>query len=164
MDMGERISERLSTIEWRLGGNVNVYNGDFRLKSLHFLMMVAMRLLRTEKCQTVFRGSSKKYEAQAVSEVRFGRFTSTRAKRSNSQESATNNGTLFNITSCTVVNVDAHTCDSESIEQLFSSAEVFSMAEVYEGVNNEDEEYSENVLTNSRIHGNHDCYLFSRLL
>ncbi|XP_045073594.1 T-cell ecto-ADP-ribosyltransferase 2-like [Coregonus clupeaformis] len=54
------------------GGNVNVYNGNFQFKSLHFLLMDAMRLLKPNNCQTVFRGSSKMYEAQVGSEVRFG--------------------------------------------------------------------------------------------
>ncbi|CAB1328163.1 unnamed protein product, partial [Coregonus sp. 'balchen'] len=131
------------------GGNVNVCNGDFRFKSLHFLLMDAMRLLKANNCQTVFCGSSKKYKAQVGSEVQFGRFTSTKANRADSEDAALDDGTLFNITSCTVVNVDAHTW-------------VFRVAEVYEVVNNDDEEkYREIVLTTSRTHSNHDCYLFS---
>ncbi|XP_029605818.1 T-cell ecto-ADP-ribosyltransferase 2 isoform X1 [Salmo trutta] len=146
------------------GGNVNVYNGDFRFKSLHFLLMDAMRLLKTEKCQTVFYGTSKEYEAQVGSEVRFGRFTTTKAKRSDSEESATDNGILFNITSCTVVNIDEYTCFSDSIDQLISPAEVFRVAEV-KNVINKDHEYREIVLTSSRTHSIdsvRDCYLFPR--
>uniref|UniRef100_A0A8C7MIH6 NAD(P)(+)--arginine ADP-ribosyltransferase n=1 Tax=Oncorhynchus kisutch TaxID=8019 RepID=A0A8C7MIH6_ONCKI len=133
------------------GGNVTVYNSNFQFKSLHFLLMDAMRLLKTENCQTVFRGSSKDYEAQVGSEVRFGRFTSTKAKRSDAEESALDNGILFNITSCTVVNVDDYTCFSDSIDQLISPAEVFRVAEV-KNVRNEDDEYREIVLTSSRTH------------
>ncbi|XP_029529421.2 T-cell ecto-ADP-ribosyltransferase 1-like [Oncorhynchus nerka] len=146
------------------GGNVTVYNGNFQFKSLHFLLMDAMRLLKTENCQTVFRGSSKDYEAQVGSEVRFGRFTSTKAKRSDAEESASDNGILFNITSCTVVNVDDYTCFSDSIDQLISPAEVFRVAEV-KNVRNEDYEYREIVLTSSRTHSIdsiRDCYLFPR--
>nr|XP_029529421.1 T-cell ecto-ADP-ribosyltransferase 1-like [Oncorhynchus nerka]XP_029529422.1 T-cell ecto-ADP-ribosyltransferase 1-like [Oncorhynchus nerka] len=146
------------------GGNVTVYNGNFQFKSLHFLLMDAMRLLKTENCQTVFRGSSKDYEAQVGSEVRFGRFTSTKAKHSDAEESASDNGILFNITSCTVVNVDDYTCFSDSIDQLISPAEVFRVAEV-KNVRNEDYEYREIVLTSSRTHSIdsiRDCYLFPR--
>ncbi|XP_071024670.1 T-cell ecto-ADP-ribosyltransferase 2-like isoform X1 [Oncorhynchus clarkii lewisi] len=146
------------------GGNVTVYNGNFQFKSLHFLLMDAMRLLKTENCQTVFRGSSKDYEAQVGSEVRFGRFTSTKAKRSDAEESASDNGILFNITSCTVVNVDDYTCFSDSIDQLISPAEVFRVAEV-KNVRNEDDDYREIVLTSSRTHSIDrmlDCYLFPR--
>ncbi|CAB1328164.1 unnamed protein product, partial [Coregonus sp. 'balchen'] len=146
------------------GGNVNVYNGNFQFKSLHFLLMDAMRLLKPNKCQTVFRGSIKMYEAQVGSEVRFGRFTSTKAKRSDSEEVATDNGSLFNINSCTVVNVENYTCFSESIDQLISPAEVFRVAEV-KSVSNEDHEYREIVLTSSRTHSIdsvRDCYLFPR--
>lgn len=146
------------------GGNVNVYNREFRFKSLHFLLMDAMRLLKTEKCQTVFRGSNQEYEAQVGSEVRFGRFTSTRAKRSNSEEDVSDNGILFNITSCTVVNIDEYTCFSESIDQLISPAEIFRVVEV-KNVNNEDHKDREIVLTSSRTHSIdsiRDCYLFPR--
>lgn len=146
------------------GGNVTVYNGNFQFKSLHFLLMDAMRLLKTENCQTVFRRSSKDYEAQVGSEVRFGRFTSATAKRSDAEESASDNGILFNITSCTVVNVEDYTCFSDSIDQLISPAEVFRVAEV-KHVRNKDDEYREIVLTSSRTHSIDrmlDCYLFPR--
>ncbi|XP_021474917.2 T-cell ecto-ADP-ribosyltransferase 2 [Oncorhynchus mykiss] len=146
------------------GGNVTVYNGNFQFKSLHFLLMDAMRLLKTENCQTVFRGSSKEYEAQVGSEVRFGRFTTTKAKRSDAEESASDNGILFNIISCTVVNIDEYTCFSDSIDQLISPAEVFRVAEV-KNVRNKDHEYREIVLTSSRTHSIdsiRDCYLFPR--
>ncbi|XP_055779866.1 T-cell ecto-ADP-ribosyltransferase 2-like [Salvelinus fontinalis] len=146
------------------GGNVTVYNGNFRFKSLHFLLMDAMRLLKTENCKTVFRGSSKEYEAQVGSEVRFGRFTSTKAKRSDVEEAASDSGILFNITSCTVVNMDEYSCFPESIDQLISPAEVFRVAEV-NNVRNKDHEYREIVLTSSRTHtidSIRDCYLFPR--
>ncbi|XP_071024672.1 T-cell ecto-ADP-ribosyltransferase 2-like isoform X3 [Oncorhynchus clarkii lewisi] len=146
------------------GGNVTVYNGNFQFKSLHFLLMDAMRLLKTENCQTVFRGSSKEYEAQVGSEVRFGRFTTTKAKRSDAEESASDNGILFNMISCTVVNIDEYTCFSDSIDQLISPAEVFRVAEV-KNVRNKDHEYREIVLTSSRTHSIdsiRDCYLFPR--
>ncbi|XP_038855951.1 T-cell ecto-ADP-ribosyltransferase 1-like [Salvelinus namaycush] len=146
------------------GGNVTVYNGNFRFKSLHFLLMDAMRLLKTENCQTVFRGPSKEYEAQIGSEVRFGRFTTTKAKRSDAEEAASDSGILFNIISCTVVNIDEYTCFSDSIDQLISPAEVFRVAEV-NNVRNKDHEYREIVLTSSRTHSIdsiHDCYLFPR--
>eukprot|EP00063_Salmo_salar_P076058 XP_014050893.1 PREDICTED: T-cell ecto-ADP-ribosyltransferase 2-like isoform X1 [Salmo salar] len=146
------------------GGNVNVYNREFRFKSLHFLLMDAMRLLKTEKCQTVFRGTNQEYEAEVGSEVRFGRFTSTRAKRSNSEEDVSDNGILFNITSCTVVNMDEYSCFSESIDQLISPAEVFRVAEV-KNVRNTDHKHREIVLTSSRTHSIdsiRDCYLFPR--
>ncbi|XP_055779877.1 T-cell ecto-ADP-ribosyltransferase 1-like [Salvelinus fontinalis] len=146
------------------GGNVTVYNGNFRFKSLHFLLMDAMRLLKTENCQTVFRGPSKEYEAQVGSEVRFGRFTTTKAKRSDAEEAASDSGILFNIISCTVVNIDEYTCFSDSIDQLISPAEVFRVAEV-NNVRNKDHEYREIVLTSSRTHSIdsiHDCYLFPR--
>uniref|UniRef100_A0A4W5LQL9 NAD(P)(+)--arginine ADP-ribosyltransferase n=2 Tax=Hucho hucho TaxID=62062 RepID=A0A4W5LQL9_9TELE len=161
---GEKFRKMFNDAVETKGGNVNVYIGDFRFKFLHFLLMDAMRLLKTENCQTVFRGSSKRYEAQVGSEVRFGRFTSTKAERSDSEEAATDNGILFNITSCTVVNVDEYTCSSESIDQLISPAEVFRVAEV-KNVSNEDHAYREIVLTSSRTHSIdsiRDCYLFPR--
>uniref|UniRef100_A0A8C7PJ64 NAD(P)(+)--arginine ADP-ribosyltransferase n=1 Tax=Oncorhynchus mykiss TaxID=8022 RepID=A0A8C7PJ64_ONCMY len=143
------------------GGNVTVYNGNFQFKSLHFLLMDAMRLLKTENCQTVFRGSSKEYEAQVGSEVRFGRFTTTKAKRSDAEESASDNGILFNIISCTVVNIDEYTCFSDSIDQLISPAEVFRVAEV-KNVRNKDHEYREIVLTSSRTHSIDICLCLTR--
>uniref|UniRef100_A0A674ENF0 NAD(P)(+)--arginine ADP-ribosyltransferase n=1 Tax=Salmo trutta TaxID=8032 RepID=A0A674ENF0_SALTR len=159
---GEKFRKIFNNAVETQGGNVTVYNREFRFKSLHFLLMDAMRLLKTEKCQTVFRGSNQEYEAQVGSEVRFGRFTSTRAKRSESEEETSNNRILFNITSCTVVNMDEYSCFPESIDQLISPAEVFRVAEV-KNVRNEDHEYREIVLTSSRTHSIdsiRDCYLF----
>ncbi|KAJ8001027.1 hypothetical protein DPEC_G00186910 [Dallia pectoralis] len=144
------------------GANVSDYE-SFPFKSLHFLLMDAMRLLKTGKCQTVFHGSDKRYTAQVGSEVRFGMFISANERINEPKEYAiTNDGTVFNITSCTVVNIDNNLCEQEYNEMFISPAEVFQVTEVKEKVVRANEKYKEIVLTSLRTFSNNNCLLFPR--
>lgn len=146
-----------------MGGNASVYDTNFQFKSLHFLLMDSMRLLKEKQCKTVYRITSRKYTVQQGSEVRFGRFTSTHSDTFELMEDPDlDEGILFNITSCSVLNLKENNCTKEgNIELLLSPAEVFKVEKVRR-VKNEDYDYTEIILKHKRIHSNHDCYLFPR--
>uniref|UniRef100_UPI003AAD48FD ecto-ADP-ribosyltransferase 5 n=1 Tax=Centroberyx gerrardi TaxID=166262 RepID=UPI003AAD48FD len=143
-----------------LGGNASVYS-NFHFKSLHFLLIDALRLSK-KKCQTVYRVSGKKYTAQNGSEVRFGRFTSVHADYSELKEDPDlGGGVFFNITSCSVLNMEENTCSQEGdIELLLSPSEVFTVVEIKEI--SDDYEYTEIVLKSAKQSTTDRCYLFPR--
>uniref|UniRef100_A0A3P9AL59 NAD(P)(+)--arginine ADP-ribosyltransferase n=1 Tax=Esox lucius TaxID=8010 RepID=A0A3P9AL59_ESOLU len=156
---GHRFEKKFNNAVATLGANFSVYE-SFQFKSLHFLLMDAMRLLKTGKCKTVFHGSEQKYTAQVGSEVRFGTFTSASDQMTAEKEKAiSESGTLFNITSCTAVNIEKYACIPEWIEMLVSPAEVFKVVEVKVS-GRVNEKHTEIVLTSSRNVSNHDCFLF----
>lgn len=145
-----------------MGTNASVYENNFLFKSLHFLLMDSFKLLSTNTCQSVFRGSSSLYMASKGSEVRFGRFTSVKLDSSQEIEDVVSaDGTFFNITSCSVLNVEANTCSKPGkIDLLLSPAEVFHVVAVKDSTNKDGDKYKEIVLEHSRIHSNHNCFLF----
>lgn len=145
-----------------MGTNASAYKNNFLFKSLHFLLMDSFKLLSTKKCQSVFRGSSSQYMALMGSEVRFGRFTSVKLDSSQEIEDVVSaEGTFFNITSCSVLNLEANTCSEPGrIDLLISPAEVFHVVAVKDSTNKDGDQYKEIVLVHSRIHSNHNCFLF----
>lgn len=140
-----------------MGGNVDIYKEQFHFKSLHFLLMDAMRLLKEEECHTVYAGFFEDLTAVKGSQVRFGRFIPAHKDRSFTEEGCVEDGTLFNITSCSVINVDKPTCTTD-IMQLISPAEVFQVVDVHERTDCK----REIVLTSKGFKNDHDCYLFPR--
>lgn len=145
-----------------MGTNVSIYKNNFLFKSLHFLLMDSFMLLSEKKCQSVFRGSSNQYMALNGSEVRFGRFTSVHFDSSQEIEHVVSeDGTFFNITSCSVLNLEANTCSEPGeIDLLLSPAEVFHVVAVKDSTNKDGDQYKEIVLVHSRFHSNHNCFLF----
>uniref|UniRef100_A0A3B4BPT1 NAD(P)(+)--arginine ADP-ribosyltransferase n=1 Tax=Pygocentrus nattereri TaxID=42514 RepID=A0A3B4BPT1_PYGNA len=143
------------------GSNSTTYINEFPFKSLHFLLTDALRLLNPGKtCSTVYFGTKKQYTAENGTEVRFGRFIAASIDMSHETEAAeSEEGTLFKISSCSVVNVENYTCNSEEIEQLISPTEVFRVQNI-EADSTEDVDYKIITLTHSRFLSNHDCYLF----
>ncbi|XP_071382388.1 ecto-ADP-ribosyltransferase 5 [Centroberyx affinis] len=143
-----------------MGGNASVYS-NFHFKSLHFLLTDALRLSK-EKCQTVYRVSGKNYMPQKGSQVRFGRFTSVQADHSElKEEPDLEGGVFFNITSCSVLNVEENTCSQEGeIELLLSPSEVFTVEEVKHI--SDDYKYTEIVLKSAKLSTTDRCYLFPR--
>ncbi|KAL7841489.1 hypothetical protein SRHO_G00251800 [Serrasalmus rhombeus] len=142
------------------GSNATTYNDDFPFKSLHFLLTDALRLLNPGKaCYTVYFGTSNLYTAETGKEVRFGRFLHPRVQQSLEIEAAESEGkgTLFNISSCSVVNVENYTCTSEEIEQLISPTEVFRVKSISR-VSTDEADYNIITLTHSGFLSNHDCY------
>lgn len=135
-----------------------VYTDQFQFKSLHFLLMDAMRLLNNgSKCQTVYAGSFDTYIAQKDDTVRFGRFISAYTSRSEAEEGcADDGGTLIEIRTCSVVDVQNHACSTENAVMLISPVESFTVQEVSKGRECD----NEIKLSSAGIHPNHDCYLF----
>ncbi|KAG9259994.1 T-cell ecto-ADP-ribosyltransferase 1 [Astyanax mexicanus] len=145
------------------GTNATTYS-QFPYKSLHFLLTDAMRLLndRNASCRHVYFGTNLRYSAQTGKEIRFGRFLHPRTQKSSEIEAAGSGegeGTLFDITSCSVVNVEDYTCFSDEVEQLISPTEVFTVENV-QPVKSDDGDYRTITLSHSRFLSNHDCYLF----
>ncbi|XP_036372535.1 erythroblast NAD(P)(+)--arginine ADP-ribosyltransferase-like [Megalops cyprinoides] len=144
-----------SAVESR-GANSSVYRSSFPFKSLHFLLTEALQLLKPNQSLTTYRGSQHQYKAEVGTEVRFGRFTSTREERSHAEEDA-DSGTLFVITSRAAVSVEKPPCATKDIEFLIPPFEVFKVESV-----EIKEDYTEITLNHTRFHSYHDCYLFPR--
>ncbi|KAG9335972.1 hypothetical protein JZ751_003371 [Albula glossodonta] len=109
------------------GGNARSYEG-FPFKALHFLLTDALRLLGGKGCGTVCHHSDDLYEVSEGAEVRFGTFMA--AIHSCDDSDTPDKGTLFEITSCTAVQVDNHACDPEEVEMLIQPFEVFKVLEM----------------------------------
>lgn len=145
------------------GSNSMTYRDEFPFKSLHFLLTDFLHLLkRTNTCTTVYYATSNTYTADTGTEVRFGKFM----RAGNSQSSETevvesDEGTMFIITSCSVVNVEENMCKSEELQALISPAEVFTVQNVRD-VSTDDATYKEITLTHSRFLSNHTCSFFHR--
>ncbi|KAI1887600.1 hypothetical protein AGOR_G00191970 [Albula goreensis] len=154
----KEFSTEFDTAVQSQGGNASSYEG-FPFKALHFLLTDALRLLGGKGCGTVCHHSRNKYEVSEGAEVRFGRFI---AVTSSCDDSETHDGgTLFEITSCTAVQVDNHACDPEEVDMLIQPFEVFKVLDV---ADNKIDKYRRIRLNHTRTesYSNHDCYLFSR--
>uniref|UniRef100_A0AAY3ZZ56 NAD(P)(+)--arginine ADP-ribosyltransferase n=1 Tax=Denticeps clupeoides TaxID=299321 RepID=A0AAY3ZZ56_9TELE len=113
------------------GGNMSLYQTEFFFKSLDFLLLDSMWLLNNgSDCRAVFRGTEKSYDATVGDKVRFGRFTSANTKRTDAVENCADGGTLFNIYTCSVVDLETYACLPDELELLISPLEVFSVVDV----------------------------------
>ncbi|XP_053346892.1 ecto-ADP-ribosyltransferase 4-like isoform X3 [Clarias gariepinus] len=140
----------------------STYKETFPFKSLHFLLTDSLRLLnRSNLCKTVFYATSNSYTARIGNEVRFGKFIKAIITLSSETEvvELEGGGTLFNITSCSVVNVEENTCKSEEVQCLISPTEVFKVQKVRD-VKTEDATYKEITLTHLRFLSKHTCSFF----
>uniref|UniRef100_A0A8B9RM24 NAD(P)(+)--arginine ADP-ribosyltransferase n=1 Tax=Astyanax mexicanus TaxID=7994 RepID=A0A8B9RM24_ASTMX len=144
------------------GNNATTYKNEFSFKSLHFLLTDAMKHLNGGKTHMqVFYGTGNEYKATTGKEVRFGKFILSESKRSAQEEkvSSDGGGTLFIITSGSVVNVENYTCSSEEMELLISPTEVFTVENI-QTASKDDTDFKIITLNHSRFLSNHDCYLF----
>ncbi|XP_076848399.1 ecto-ADP-ribosyltransferase 5-like [Brachyhypopomus gauderio] len=160
----EKNRDKFNQMVQTKGSNSTIYKNEFLFKSLHFLLTDAMRLLNNgTRCSCVYYSIDTFYTAQTRQEVRFGRFLEATTSESIATELIEGEGigTLFNITSCSAVNIEDYVCRSEEIEQLISPTEVFTVQSIRE-VKNDDANYKIITLTHSRFLSSHDCYLFHR--
>ncbi|KAG5285959.1 hypothetical protein AALO_G00009430 [Alosa alosa] len=142
------------------GGNVDDYTNKFQFKSLHFLMMDAMRLLKNgTNCRTVYSSTFDDINAVKGAEVRFGAFVSANADRSFTEEGCTDGGTLFNITTCSLINLENRVCALDEVSMLISPVELFKVVDV----KSKTDCNREIVLTSLGFKSDHDCYLFPRV-
>ncbi|XP_063331334.1 ecto-ADP-ribosyltransferase 4-like [Pelmatolapia mariae] len=147
-----------------MGGNVSIYENHFHFKSLHFLVMDSMRLLKPKECKNFYVFQDGQNQPQKGSTVRFPSFT---LAHSNYEElkklEDVNENTILTLTSCFFVNLKDYVCGQEQDEILLSPAEVFTVEQVETKTTSDDDEYLEIVLKQSGLKSSHNCYIFSRM-
>ncbi|XP_067298840.1 ecto-ADP-ribosyltransferase 5 [Pseudorasbora parva] len=129
----------------------------FPFKSLYFLLTDAMQLLKS-KCTIVYSGTEEKYNAAIGDKVRFESFFPAKLDYSSATEDSTIGdtiGTVFNITSCSVINLD-EVCISEEIDLLISPTEVFTVTNI-KTIKNSNDHYKEITVVHSDIHSRSNC-------
>lgn len=141
-----------------MGGNVSTYENNFHFKSLHFLLMDSMKLLNQKKCKNVYRISSTKYTPKKGSKVRFGRFTTVQLDTSMMEE--IDEKTFFNITTCFFVSLGG-LCSLGGDKALISPTEEFTVVDV-KNIIDDDNKYTDIILTHSQLASSNNCYTFSR--
>ncbi|XP_035992909.1 T-cell ecto-ADP-ribosyltransferase 1 [Fundulus heteroclitus] len=141
-------------------GNVTTYERDFHFKALHFLLMDSMMLLKPKECRQVYLIQDRRNKIpEANSKVRFASFTEVNPdlKFSDLYEQ-----TVFQITTCFYVNLGDQLCQSKVGKIILSPAEVFTVERVGKKTTEDDEEYTEVVLSHPALQSNHNCVMFSR--
>ncbi|KAA0722307.1 Kv channel-interacting protein 4 [Triplophysa tibetana] len=115
------------------GKNTTMYQNEFPFKSLYFLLIDAMQLLNKDTCKTIYSVGENE-ELKSGDLVRFGTFLPAKLKYSDALEDIDNIGTIFNITSCSVFNIDEK-CKSEEFDLLISPMESFEVKEIRSIIN-----------------------------
>ncbi|XP_053475315.1 ecto-ADP-ribosyltransferase 5-like [Ictalurus furcatus] len=157
-----KFRKTFNSLVYSKGSNSTTYRDEFPFKSLHFLLTDFLRLLkRTNTSTTVYYATSNTYTADTGTEVRFGKFIRAGTSQSTETEALYDGGTVFIISSCSVVNVEENMCKSEELQALISPAEVFTVQNVRD-VSTDDATYKEITLTHSRFLSNHTCSFFHR--
>lgn len=138
-----------------MGGNVSIYENHFHFKSLHFLLMDSMRLLKPQECKNFYVFQDGQTQPQKGSTVRFTSFTLAYSdyEELKSFEDVTEKTILY-LTSCFFVNLKDYVCGQDKDEILLSPAEVFTVEQV---------ERKKIVLKQSGLKSSHNCYIFSRM-
>lgn len=160
----DKFRKKFNDLVYSKGNNSTTYREDFPFKSLHFLLTDSLRLLNPANiCTTVYSATSNEYTTDTGAEVRFGKFLKAEVSLSAALETVEmeDEGTLFIITSCSVVKVEDFTCKSEELQCLISPAELFQVQKVRE-VLNDDVKFKEITLTHMHFLSNHHCSFFHR--
>ncbi|XP_026111640.1 GPI-linked NAD(P)(+)--arginine ADP-ribosyltransferase 1-like [Carassius auratus] len=137
----------------------STYRDQFPFKSLFFLLTDAMNLTDHKECRTVYSGTGKGYITRIGEKVRFVSFFPAKLESDDATEDASvgeDTGTVFSITSCSVINLEDYGCSSEEIDALISSTEVFTVKNI-KTVKNNDDEFKEIILVHSHFHSSSDC-------
>ncbi|XP_076740980.1 ecto-ADP-ribosyltransferase 5-like [Maylandia zebra] len=146
-----------------MGGNVSIYENHFNFKSLHFLLMDSMRLLKPKECKNFYVFQDGQNQPQKGSTVRFTSFTLAYSDYEELKRlEDVNENTILNLTSCFFVNLKDYVCGQEQDEILLSPAEVFTVEQVETKTTSDGDEYLEIVLKQSGLQSSHNCYIFSR--
>ncbi|XP_077088494.1 ecto-ADP-ribosyltransferase 5 [Siphateles boraxobius] len=136
----------------------STYQDMFPFKSLFFLLTDAMQLLKSN-CNTVYSGTEKKYSIKIRDKVRFESFFPATLEYTAATEDATTDdetmGTVFHITSCSVINLDV-VCKSEDIDLLISPTEVFTVKNI-KTVSDSNDRYTEITLMHSHMQSSSNC-------
>lgn len=145
-----------------LAVNVSTYEDSFNFKSLHFLLMDSMTLLKPKECQTVFLVQEEPKAPKKGSTVRFGSFTlATSSFAELLKLNDIYDQVVLNVTSCFFVNVGKYVCSKHSKDVFLSPAEEFTVEEVNSKIDDEDK-YTEVVLKHSKLNSTHNCFGLSR--
>uniref|UniRef100_A0A3B4FRL5 NAD(P)(+)--arginine ADP-ribosyltransferase n=1 Tax=Pundamilia nyererei TaxID=303518 RepID=A0A3B4FRL5_9CICH len=150
-----------------MGGNVSIYENRFHFKSLHFLLMDSMRLLKPKECKNFYVFQDGQNKPQKGSTVRLPSFTLAYSDYEELKrlEDVSEN-IILHLTSCFFVNLKDYVCGQEQDEILLSPAEVFTVQRVETKTTSDDDEYLEIVLKQSGLNSSHNymCYPFVVLL
>uniref|UniRef100_A0A8C0Y0V8 NAD(P)(+)--arginine ADP-ribosyltransferase n=1 Tax=Cyprinus carpio carpio TaxID=630221 RepID=A0A8C0Y0V8_CYPCA len=141
------------------GRSSSTFRDEFPFKSLFFLLTDAMQLTDQKKCRTVYSGTEEEYITTIGQKVRFVSFLPAKLKFTAATEDAIadeNTGTVFNITSCSVISLDEYGCSSEEIDELISPTEVFTVKDITT-VRNSNDEYKKITLVHSEFYSTSDC-------
>uniref|UniRef100_A0A3Q4H418 NAD(P)(+)--arginine ADP-ribosyltransferase n=1 Tax=Neolamprologus brichardi TaxID=32507 RepID=A0A3Q4H418_NEOBR len=127
-----------------MGGNVSIYENHFNFKSLHFLLMDSMRLLKPKECKNFYVFQDGQNQPQKGSTVRFTSFTLAYSDYEELKRfEDVNKNTILNLTSCFFVNLKDYVCGQEQDEILLSPAEVFTVEQVKTKTTSDDDQYLE---------------------
>uniref|UniRef100_A0A3B4HD11 NAD(P)(+)--arginine ADP-ribosyltransferase n=1 Tax=Pundamilia nyererei TaxID=303518 RepID=A0A3B4HD11_9CICH len=160
--------QRLNKAIETMGGNVSIYENRFHFKSLHFLLMDSMRLLKPKECKNVYVLLSGQNQPQKGSTVRFPSFTSAYSDYEKlKSETDLYEEVVLNLTSCFFVNLKDYVCGQGQDEILLSPAEVFTVEDINSKVveADDDSQYVEIVLKHSGLKSSHNSpqYIFDLL-
>ncbi|KAI7810905.1 GPI-linked NAD(P)(+)--arginine ADP-ribosyltransferase 1 [Triplophysa rosa] len=160
-DASPKFHELFNMKLYSKGKNITTYQNEFPFKSLYFLLTDAMQRLSKDMCQMIYSGIENE-ELTAGDLVRFGTFLPARLKYSDALEDIVDvSGTVFNITSCSVFNLDEK-CKSDEIDLLISPMESFKVKEIRTSVDNGDETYKQVALVQHSFRSSFDCKSFFR--
>ncbi|XP_074519311.1 ecto-ADP-ribosyltransferase 3-like [Halichoeres trimaculatus] len=163
---GESFQKAFNSAVEMKGTNESTYE-NFNFKSLHFLLIDAMKLsrnLNAKQCKTVYYFSESAHTAKTNSKVRLGGFTMAyKSYELLKQDEDWHAGSIFNITTCFFFNLGEDSCSVDTGIVLISPAEVFTVK--YAGIKVDqvnEEKYTEIVLEQPELGNSHNCYIFSR--
>ncbi|KAM8842367.1 erythroblast NAD(P)(+)--arginine ADP-ribosyltransferase isoform 1-T1 [Synchiropus picturatus] len=148
----KKFTKRFNDAVEKLGVNSSVYQQDFQFKSIHFLLMDAIHLLKPKTCKNVYMISDSQVRAKTGSKVRFGRFTVVRTDLSMKEDIG--DDVYFNITTCFSASLQ-DICPTCGDDALISPTEEFTAAEEIV------DEETHVVLQHSKLTATHNCYFTS---
>lgn len=157
-DAGSKFHENFKKFVQTSRGS-STYRDEFPFKSLFFLLTDAMQLIRKNKCQTVYSGTEEEYSTGIGENVRFESLFPAKLLYTDATEdtsSSDNIGTVFKITSCSVIRLEDYGCFSEEIDLLISPTEVFTVMGI-RTVSNSNDKFKEIALTHSQFHSSSNC-------
>ncbi|XP_042622858.1 uncharacterized protein LOC122146654 [Cyprinus carpio] len=155
VDATTEFHEKFKELVQNHGRSSSTYRDEFPFKSLFFLLTDAMQLTGQKKCRTVYSGTKEEYKTTTGQKVRFVSFLPAKLEFTAATE-AGNTGTVFNITSCSVISLDEYGCSSEEIDELISPTEVFTVKDITD-VTNSNDEYTKITLVHSYFYSSSDC-------
>lgn len=144
-----------------MGGNLSIYDNKFNFKSLHFLLMDSLTLLKPTKCKILF-AFREEYTAVENSTVRFDQFNVLYSSFDELQDAEDlADMVVLNITSCFFVDLKDYICSVDH-PTLISPAESFTVEEISQRTDRNMDTYTMYILKHSELRSFHNCYSFSR--